>query len=98
MSLISSEDGYENAEVKKSFKEITARRSRLEKRPRGHPERAEACRGLAFSLWEHYNQFGEQDLLLEAIDLEREALDLCPSDHEDHALSCQNLAASSTLR
>jgi hypothetical protein len=53
---------------------------------------------VAGSLWTSYQHSGNLRLLDEAIDLEREALDLRPEGHPDRSVYCGNLAASLTSR
>jgi hypothetical protein len=63
-------------------------------RPAGHPDRSISCTNLAFSLHIRYKHTGDAAVLDEAINLEREVLDLCPAGHPDRSRSCGNLAVS----
>jgi tetratricopeptide (TPR) repeat protein len=56
------------------------------------------CRSLAISLKIRYEYTGDIDLVVEAIDLEREVLDLRPEGHPDRSLSCGHLADSLRTR
>jgi tetratricopeptide (TPR) repeat protein len=56
------------------------------------------AQGLGYSLWARYAQCGDLNLLDEAIELEREALDLHPPGHPDRAVSCANLGDSLRTR
>jgi tetratricopeptide (TPR) repeat protein len=75
-------------------KEITDGRSRLAVCPSGHPERADACASLAYSLYDRYQVTGRETLLDEIITLDREALALWSPGHPDRALPCQRLGVA----
>jgi hypothetical protein len=60
----------------------------------GHPDRSISCANLAVSLKSSFNQTGNEALLYEAIELEREALQLRPVGHPDRPIICVDLAVS----
>jgi hypothetical protein len=73
---------------------IMLKREALTSYPKNHPNRFMSCANFANSLWEHYQSTGDVGLLDEAIDLQRETLDLCPAGHTDHSTCSRNLANS----
>jgi hypothetical protein len=62
--------------------------------PIRHPDRMGLWSNLALSLYTQFEWSGDQLLLEEAIDLEREVLCFRPVGHPNRASSCGNLAAS----
>jgi tetratricopeptide (TPR) repeat protein len=93
-STSSADDAADVYEELHREKEITDGRSRLAVCPSGHPERADACASLAYSLYDRYQVTGSATLLDEIITLNREALALWPTGHPDRALLCQHLGVA----
>jgi hypothetical protein len=58
------------------------------------PDHASSCASLADILRAHYDDTGDDRLLIRAVDLQREVVALRPANHPDRALSCAKLASS----
>jgi hypothetical protein len=62
--------------------------------PARHPDRKKSSEELANSLQKLYERTGDDRLLNEIINFQREVLASYPRDHEDHGLHCRNLSIS----
>jgi hypothetical protein len=92
--LIHSERTSTRTEIQNYLpKQLGSEEKRCPSHPKGIPAEL-SCSNLAVLLTKHFESTGDESLLTEVIDFEREALSLESPGHPTRSISCCNLAVS----